>query len=235
MNRIEIIIKKSVAKFRDDSDLTQSEPVITHALLLKLNILTLFRPLSETFSGMAIKAGNEKFILVNSNHSVGRQNFTIGHELYHLFVQDDFESHVCSTGIFNKTNGTEYLADLFSSNLLMPESGILEVIPREELALNKISLGTLLKAEQLFNVSHQAMLFRFRELGLVNNNFIEAYKSDITGTAKRYGFDTTLYKPANKDLMIGDYGVLANRLFETGKISESHLAELMDVFSDEGK
>jgi len=235
MSRVEILIKKLVAKFRDDSDLTQSEPVITHALLLKLNILTLFRPLSETFSGMAIKAGNEKFILVNSNHSVGRQNFTIGHELYHLFLQDDFETHICSTGIFSKNNRIEYLADLFSANLLMPESGILDIIPSEELGMNKVSPATLLKAEQLFSVSHQAMLFRLRELGLVNNAFIEANKSDITTTAKLYGFDTTLYQAANNGLMIGDYGILANRLFETGKISESHLAELMDTFSDEKK
>lgn len=233
MKRAEILIKKSVAKFRDDSDLTQSEPVVTHALLLKLNILTLFRPLSETFSGMAIKARNEKFILVNSNHSIGRQNFTIGHELYHVFIQEDFETHICSTGIFNKDNKIEYLADHFSANLLMPETGILDIIPSEELLLNKISTGTLLKAEQLFSVSHQAMLFRLRGLGLINNAYIEANKSDVTGTAKRYGFDTTLYQSANKGLLIGDYGIIANRLFDTGKISESHLAELMDAFSDE--
>jgi hypothetical protein len=81
MSKKEILIKKAVAEFRDKSDLTQSEPVKTPALLLKLNVITVFRPLSDNFSGAAIKIDNVRFMLVNSNHSVGRQNFTIGHEL----------------------------------------------------------------------------------------------------------------------------------------------------------
>ena len=235
MSKKEILIIKAVAKFRDDSDLTQSEPIRTHPLLLKLNILTLFKPLSENFSGAAIKAGKEKFILINCNHSVGRQNFTIGHELYHLFIQDNFKPHMCFTEIFNKNNETEYMADLFSATLLMPESGILELIPDEETGLNKISKGTILKAEQVFSVSHLAMLFRLKELGLVNSGFIEINKSDITVIARRYGFDTSLYQPAHRELLIGDYGVIANKLFETGKISESHFTELMDVFTHDEK
>jgi Zn-dependent peptidase ImmA (M78 family) len=235
VNRSEIIIKKAVAGFRDKAGLTQSEPINTHSLLLKLNILTLFRPLSEFFSGMAIKTGREKFILINSNHSLGRQNFTIGHELYHLFIQDNFETHICNTGAFNKKATAEYHADLFSANLLMPETGILEIIPPEEVGINKVSFGTILKAEQLFRVSHQAMLFRLRDFGLINTDFIESGISDVTSTAKRLGFDTSLYLPANYGFMISDYGILANNLYEKGKISEAHFAELMDAFSYEEK
>jgi len=39
-----------------------------------------------------------KFIIVNSNHTVGRQNFTIAHELYHLFYDHTFKHIVCDRG-----------------------------------------------------------------------------------------------------------------------------------------
>jgi len=233
MSKKEILIKKSVAEFRDKIDLTQSEPVKTHALLLRLNIITVFRPLSDNFSGAAVKVDDIKFMLINSNHSVGRQNFTIGHELYHLFVQEDFVPHRCQTGIFNKVDEKEYLADSFSANFLMPECGILDLIPDEELGMNKITTGTLLKAEQIFSVSHMAMLCRLRELNLINASYIEKNKNDIKYTAKRFGFDTSLYQASNRNLVIGDYGVLANNLLEKNKISESHFAELMDALPDD--
>jgi hypothetical protein len=117
----------------------------------------------------------------------------------------------------------------------MPETGILDLVPGDELALNKITTGTLLKAEQVFSVSHLALLYRLKELNLINDAFIEKNKSEITNTAKRFGFDTALYQPSNRNLVIGDYGVLANRLLEKNKISESHFAELMDVLPDEGE
>ncbi|HPR72994.1 MAG TPA: ImmA/IrrE family metallo-endopeptidase [Bacteroidales bacterium] len=233
MNKMSILIKKSVAGFRDMADLSQSEPIKTHSLLLKLNIVAVFRPLSENFSGAAIKSGDSKFILINSSHSLGRQNFTIVHELYHLYVEEDFIPHRCLTGAFNRVSETEYLADSFSANLLMPESGILDIIPGKELGLNKITNGTLLKIGQFFGVSHLALLFRLKELGLINKAFIEQNKNDITDIARRYGFDISLYLPANHGLVIGDYGILANNLLQSGKISESHFSELMNSLYSE--
>ena len=79
------VIEKQVSEFRSDNGLSLSEPIALKSLLLKLNILTIFRPLSENFSGMCLKdKSGHRFMLVNSNQSQGRQHFTIAHELYHL-------------------------------------------------------------------------------------------------------------------------------------------------------
>mgnify|MGYP001635949196 FL=1 len=45
------VIEKQVSEFRSDNGLSLSEPIALKSLLLKLNILTIFRPLSENFSG----------------------------------------------------------------------------------------------------------------------------------------------------------------------------------------
>ena len=40
---------------------------------------------------MLVKQDDVKFMLINANHSIGKQNFSIAHELYHLFVQENFK------------------------------------------------------------------------------------------------------------------------------------------------
>lgn len=49
------IIERQVAEFRADNGLSASEAINLKSLLLKLNVLTIFRPLSDNFSGMCLK------------------------------------------------------------------------------------------------------------------------------------------------------------------------------------
>ena len=46
-------------------------------------------------------------------------------------------------------------------------------------------------------------------------------------SAQQNGYDTSLYEQANKNLVIGDYGVKARKLFDDEKISESHYYQLL--------
>ena len=48
------IIEKQVSEFRMDNGLSATEPITLKSLLLKLNILTVFRPLSDNFSGIGL-------------------------------------------------------------------------------------------------------------------------------------------------------------------------------------
>ena len=77
-----------------------ADPIRIKAMLLKLNILTIYRPLSENFGGLSLRSknGEERFMLVNSNTKRGRQHFTIAHELYHLYYDEDPKPHVCRLG-----------------------------------------------------------------------------------------------------------------------------------------
>jgi Zn-dependent peptidase ImmA (M78 family) len=226
-----VILQKKANLFRERNGISGSEAIRIKSLLLKLNVFTLFKPLTEGFSGMSLKINdNSRFILVNSSHSIGRQHFTIAHELYHLYIQGTFEIHQCITGLFDPKNKEEYNADYFASCLLMPESGIQEMIPDEELKKNKISIQTVIKLEQYFSVSHSSILVRLRMLGLVDNKTFEYLKTfKATETAQKYGYDTSLYKEGNHNAVVGDYGEKAKRLFDKEKISEGHYLELMQL------
>ncbi|MBN1182283.1 MAG: ImmA/IrrE family metallo-endopeptidase [Bacteroidales bacterium] len=226
--KIDYQLQKRATGLRYDLNIGPKDPIQFKSLLLGQNILTIYKPLSETFSGMSFKTGDNKFMLINSNNPVGRQNFTICHELYHLFVQEDFITHTCNTGQFNRKNRTEYNADRFASYLLMPEEGLLELIPDSELRKrNSIGLPTILRIEQYYGCSRTALLYRLDSLDLIDTDKYKSFKSDIVKEARRYGFDTSLYLPGNHGLVIGNYGIIARKLFDEGKISESHYVTLM--------
>ena len=196
--------------------------------LPKLNVIALFRPLSDCFSGMAVKQHDLNFIIINSEHRVSKQHFTVAHELYHLFIQKDFVSEVSNAGKFDRKNKIEFEADWFAAFLLMPEEGLLQLIPKEELSKNKISLHTIVKIEQYFACSRTALLLRLDGIGLIDYKKYEQYTRNVKHSAAILGYDTSLYDKGNEGLVIGDYGAKAKKLFDVGKISESHFISLMN-------
>jgi len=217
-----------VYNFRREYSLGETDAIDCKSLLLRLNIITLFRQLSQDFSGMCIKSKDKKFMLINYDQCIGRQNFTIAHELYHLFVQQNFKPHICNPGVIKDTE--ENKADKFASCFLMPEMGIKSLIPTGELTSRNISIPTILKLEQYYQVSHTAMSIRLREIGVINEDrkkYLESLR--ITQTARLYGFDTSIYLSGNKDLNVGDYGVIAKEMYDKLKISESHYISLMEL------
>lgn len=177
--------------------------------------------MSAGFAGMAMIVDQKRFMMINQTHTLGKQHFTIAHELYHLFVQENFKSQRCKTGLFLKqTDPEEKKADLFAAHLLLPEIGVTWLIPREE-RIGKISDQTIFKIQQVYSVSVRATIFRLIELGFADESYFEQYKSGSTVKMRNLGFDTRLMYPGNQDLTLGDYAVKAGTLFQQGKISES--------------
>lgn len=226
-------MKKEALSFRSDNGLDAKTPINTKNLLVNLKVLTIFRPIQSDFSGMAIKSDNLKFMLINSNHSIGRQNYSILHELYHLIIQKDFSPMICYAESSNKKNPSDHDAELFASLVLLPEEGILDKIPKEELSKNKITLATIFEIEQFFMCSRLALLNRLQNMGLIDDNKRDEYKDNISLNAKLYGYDTSLYQKGNENIVIGDYAKLSKILFDKEVISESHFIDLMhDIFID---
>lgn len=216
-------------RFREEHGLTATESVDIYKLLARLNVLTVFKAMKANISGMAVKTNFGKFIMVNSNNIIARQHFTVGHELYHLFIQEQFDNRICEVGLFNKKDKEEYNADWFASYLLMPEDGIFELLPKEELGLNKISLNTVIKMEQYFSVSRSALLNRLMFIDLIDKNKVVEYKDNVSikRSALMMGFTEELYEKGNANKVIGDYGEKAKKLYDKESISESDFYGLM--------
>ncbi len=226
----EKILEVRATRFRSGLGISNADPIDLYKVLAEQNVLTNFRPMGPEFSGMALKTGENRFILVNCNQIRARQHFTIGHELYHLFVQPEFSFMLCKTGRFDKKDREEYNADLFSSFLLMPEAGVLSCIPEEELSRGaSISLPTIVKLEQHFGVSRRALLVRLARLRLIDyDQFAGRYLTGIMRSANELGYSTRLYQSGSDYNVIGDYGTICKKLFEDDVISESHYFNLMN-------
>ncbi len=220
------IVENQVSRFRQSVGLSDTEAVNLKSLLLKLNVLTIYRPLSEKFSGMSLKSGEQRFMLINSNQPRCRQHFTIAHELYHLFMDLNPMPNNCSAE--GRKNDTEQCADAFAQIFLMPENGVRQLIPDNELLSGHVSLATTLRIEHYFSVSHAAVVNRLFDLKLIDRNEREHFlQYPVKKTARAYGYDTSLYEPGNEGLVIGNFGEKARKLFEKEKISEGHYMELL--------
>lgn len=214
-------------RFRNRLHLPQDAPLNVKEVLEQLGILTVFRPLSDGSFGMSIKTKDDlRFMLVSSNSTIGRQHFTIAHELYHLFFDENPTPHMC--GLDGKSP-LERSADMFASNLLLPRVGLLAMLPESYTELKQLDIATIVRMEQRFQVSRQALLYRLKRLSIINEEQLQTLlTAPIRDVAMRRGFDTSVYEKGNDGLIIGDYKSLATDLFEKGLISEGHYNELLN-------
>ncbi|ULQ55826.1 ImmA/IrrE family metallo-endopeptidase [Flavihumibacter rivuli] len=236
--RKERLIEYKANKFREEHGLSPTEPVNLGHLLTRLNVITLFKEMGDNFSGMAVKNGYGHFMMINANDIIARQRFTIGHELYHLFIQEEFQNRICFVGSFDKKDKEEYNADWFSSYFLIPEDGIIEQSPEKELKKDSITISTVTKLEQYFGVSRSALLNRLKFLDLISSSYLEQLKDpgNIKRNALQMGYSTELYEPGNKNRFIGDYGLKAKQLLDKDLISESDFYSMMsDIGIDPDK
>ena len=226
-------IEQLALKMRAQAGLNPSEPIHTKTLLRKLGVMVIYRPLSEKACGLSMRSadGSGKFMLINSNNSRGRQHFTICHELFHLFYDEEPKPHICGTpGMERET--AEINANAFSSALLLPQAGVLESIPSEEIMNRRITTATMLRVEQLFGVSHQSLCYCLRHLRLLTEEELQTHLEEskvIQDIATEYGYDLSLYQPGNEGVVIGDFGEKARLLYEQERISEGHYVELLNL------
>ena len=199
-------------------DVNESIDIFSLAINKIKNLTIVFKIMDDDISGACLKLANENIIFVNSRHRKGRQAFTIAHELYHL-KYDDNNFNICG---IDSDDEIEKKADLFASCLLMPHGAI------ETYKLNndiqKWDLDSIIDAEQYFQISHQALLWRLRH-----------FLNEITYASIR-GYDSSLYTPyLNKEyLTIGNYIKLTEKAFEKDLISQGKKEELLlDAFRED--
>lgn len=184
---INIEAEKRAREFRESIELSLGERIHLKSLLQRLSILTLFRPMSNNFSGLACKSNDSKFMLINSNMIIGRQYFTIAHELFHLYCEEKLVLHMCNP-IYGRRTVSEKSADTFAAAFLMPESGISKHLLNEDGSKKKISLSTIIMLEQYYEVSRKAMLYRLKALGHITQTQVADFDCNPMSSAQIYGY-----------------------------------------------
>jgi len=124
--------------------------------------------LSPGVSGMLIRSGNNFGIIYSCfYHNTGFERFSIAHELGHYFIEGHVNQlfltdamHISHAGCFTEAeNDIERQADIFATNLLMPESLI-----HDEIATSHPSIESIKKLSEKCQTSFTATTIRYIEL-----------------------------------------------------------------------
>ena len=230
--KVELSYEANELRRRFGEDL--SSPIAVFAILQSQERLTLvFYPMSDRISGMCVRTlGGEQLVAVNSALSRGRQRFTAAHELYHLFVQQEIRSVVCSKEIGGGKDEEEKNADVFASYFLAPNDALrsfIENLSRKGKS-QSITLETVVRIEQHFRMSRQATLYRLVGDGFISLDFANTLKQNIIVSARKFGFADELYTatPAERQHhTTGSYIGLAEQLKERDLISNGKYEELL--------
>jgi Zn-dependent peptidase ImmA (M78 family) len=220
-------IIKNARDFKKRLGISYDAPLDIESLLIDLDVVAVFRPMSADFSGMALKVKDKNFILINTMHSLGRQNFTICHELYHLFIQQDFSSMICDVGSFEKSNSIEFQADHFAAQMLIPHFGIIDFIPPDELRQDQITENTLLQIESYFKCSRKALLHTLKQMSFITETSFDKFLSNIKSGARKLGFETEIYSSTKESKVISKYAQLARSAYKKENISYTKLYNYM--------
>ncbi|MEE3443421.1 MAG: ImmA/IrrE family metallo-endopeptidase [Methanobrevibacter sp.] len=182
---------------------------------------------SSTDSDFESKISSDMLIGINSNMSIGRQNFTLAHELYHLLYEENKNNFVICD--YSSESESEIEANIFASYLLIPYEGLKRYA--KNMNISKWSLDDVIAAEQYYQISHMALLFR-----LVEQNFITEEESlefqnvKISHEARIRGFNDDLYYPSPEDrkyFSLGNYVKSVGKAYSSNKISVGKKDELL--------
>lgn len=222
------VILKQAAQFRERLGEDQASPLNIFRLAQTLSNLTIvLYPMSSNISGMCVKCGNNVVIAVNSTMTIGRQNFTLAHELYHAYY-DDTDTSICSFAV--GSNDVERAADQFASFLLVPPIAIAQVAGKYRNKHGTVDIAGVVALEQLYGVSRKAMLVCLQEEGILSRAEAEAMERNVIASASALGYDTDLYRPLPENKQYMSYGVYiqnANYLLDNEKLSDGKYEELL--------
>ncbi|MGI6614560.1 MAG: ImmA/IrrE family metallo-endopeptidase [Dethiobacteria bacterium] len=209
-----------------------NSPVDIFALLHQSEDLTIvFYPMGERVSGICIRDGNNKIIGVNSTFTQGRQRFTAAHELYHLFFHEEFKSIVCSKDLEMEKDTSEKEADVFASFFLAPYEALAHFV-KHKLGRDRgsLELDDVIRIEQFFGLSRQAILWRLIDDGYLTRKKADMMKRGVIASALRLGFDSKLYLPSPKEkqyITFGKYINLIEQLKDRELVSRGKYEELL--------
>ena len=189
------------------------------------NLTVLWFPMKANVSGCCSKTGDDNVIFINTDYSIGRQNFTLAHELYHLLYEDIDEFIVC--GVKSKSQ-SERNADNFASNLLMPDSAMYWF--KNKYCIEEWALEDVIKCEQYYRVSRSTMLVRLKKMNWISQEQFDEFGMNVIREADRLGYDTSLYKPSpesQKHSSIGELIRLTEKAYDDGKITGGKRREIL--------
>jgi len=194
-------IDSIVSTFRDEYDIPIPIPNSFKLLEESIGIFIISKKINNDISAFQYKIGNNKFIFINNSHDLGRQYFSLWHEVYHLYTGD---------GVNIKNNlSKEYMisekkADLFASRILIEKNELRSLIQNNKnyIKQGKLDIQDFIKLQSYFKVSYQSLVYRIKEEfpNLFDNDYFNEVftlgsldnRSELMKITESLGFDNDI-------------------------------------------
>lgn len=229
VNKTDVLVKaQELRKILGEDD---DSPMDIFALVLSIEKLTLvYYPMGERLSGMCIKSENGHVIAINSGMTLGRQRYSLAHELYHLYYDENLTA-ICEATIGSGTD-IERSADQFASYFLIPPVSLRTKVAAllASSQTKKLGVNEIVRLEQYYGVSRQAMLTRLLDDGSIKLAAADAMRTNVIRSASSLGYSSELYRPLPENQQYKTYGYLieqANKALDEGHISDGKYEEIL--------
>jgi len=222
------------------------EPIASMRSLFERQHIKFFMrttPKETSLDGMAYSGSGQQAVLVivpMSRYSIAsyRWRFTAAHEYCHLLFDRNHSNWVLAESMEHSAQSSqteEVRANAFAAAFLLPESGVKGEVESITGSETSITPELTIQLQRHFGVSHQTMVWRLFNLGLVS----ELERERLLGIqpqrmARQLGYD--IYEDADElaeslaQLSIPPrYFYLAVRSLREGKISLGSFAEHLEV------
>jgi Zn-dependent peptidase ImmA (M78 family)/DNA-binding XRE family transcriptional regulator len=128
----------------------------------KLNVALFYLDCPNSVSGASFRSDRLCAVFINLTHPLGRQHFSMAHELFHVLTWSTLRpDHVATSEEHHVKSKAEKLADCFASSLLMPAK---TVLPLWEKRGDCSLKGWLETTAKTLEVSPNALFWRFKTL-----------------------------------------------------------------------
>lgn len=241
MEQSVIFIKDIVKVFRDkyslgvpcSKQLINIFPLIERYESVKVKLIK--KPFSSKglfgFIGYKYK---QFVIVINTNKSLGAQNFTLAHEIYHLLHQRE---EIKKNTFIDSENGKELLkeklADLFAIELLMPEEefklSVRDILNKDANALINTDI---IKLQNYYGVDYIAITKRLLELKMITEikytelNTIRDKGEALELLTKQLGLSISLNNATNEYFLSDKVLEIIKSNYDTDKITYDDLVTI---------
>lgn len=219
-------IKIQVIEERKKLGIDILDPIekIENLLQKKMNISIIKKQIEGSVYGICSRSEDGVMaILVNTDYSLGRQNFTIAYEYYHLMYDEN---------LYEYSKEKERKANIFASYFLMPTEALDYYMCKKNLSKNKNALSSkdIIEISTYFGLSYLATIVRLEKFEkMLTREKAEEYKKlNAEELAKSNGICTDLYKATKEEFwIITDYVDEVQKALMNEKITEGKYESLL--------
>ncbi|WP_348922089.1 ImmA/IrrE family metallo-endopeptidase [Enterococcus rotai] len=194
----------------------------------------------DELSGFTTTIGDKSMIVVNSRHPLGRQNYSIWHEVYHWYSKDGIDISMLGDYEYSET---EFKAEVFASEILLEKNALQRELKKMNYGsvtdnnIRYLKKEDIVKLQNIFKVSYKAVLTRIIALSghreLRNRYGIASNQEKIIEFNKKCGYKGELEAPSEKPYISDSLFEYLTSNLEKGRISHSNVDRLLNFIEED--